>query len=153
MKKPAGFTVKSVTIASILILALIQFIPFDKAQSNPPVIREPVWISPSTRSLAKRACFDCHSNETVWPWYSRVAPVSWLIQMEVSNGRKALNFSEWEDGARKGENPKVILEELGIEGEMPPIQYTLIHNKARLTSKAQHEFAIDLAATAMNVRR
>jgi hypothetical protein len=55
---------------------LIQLVPYGRAHANPPVVKEPAWDSPTTRALAKRACFDCHSNETVWPWYTNVAPVS-----------------------------------------------------------------------------
>jgi len=74
---------------------LIQLIPFGRQHTNPPVVREPAWDSPQTRALAKRACFNCHSNETTWPWYSSVAPVSWLTQRDVNGGRSHLNFSEW----------------------------------------------------------
>src|SRR6478735_10619944 len=80
----------------------IQFVPYGHAHTNPPVRLEPAWDSPQTRELAARACFDCHSNLTKWPWYSNVAPVSWLIQRDVDGGRAALNFSEWnkpQDGA------------------------------------------------------
>ena len=58
---------------------LIQLVPFGRDHTNPPVVQEPNWDSPATRELAQRACFDCHSNETVWPWYSNIAPVSWLV--------------------------------------------------------------------------
>jgi len=60
----------------------IQFIPLDT--TNPPVVREPNWDSPQTRDLAKRACFDCHSNETVWPTYAKIAPISWIVSNHVS---------------------------------------------------------------------
>ncbi len=80
----------------VLVLAFvaIQFVPYGGDHVNPPVGAEPIWDSPGTRTLAKQACFDCHSNETVWPAYSRVAPVSWLIQHDVAEGRAVLNFSE-----------------------------------------------------------
>ncbi len=80
----------------MLVLLLIQLIPVDK--SNPPVVSEPTWDSPQTRALAKDACFDCHSNETVWPWYAKIAPSSWLLAQDVDEGRSALNFSEWGQG-------------------------------------------------------
>jgi hypothetical protein len=83
----------------------------------------------------------------VWPWYSRVAPVSWLIQWDVINGRKELNFSEWQDGKREGENPQKIREEL-VDGEMPPLQYSLIHPAARLTKHEQQQLADGLTASA-----
>jgi hypothetical protein len=68
------------------LLAVAQAIPYGRGHSNPPVTKEPAWDSSRTRELAKRACFDCHSNETTWPWYSNVAPESWLIQRDVDAG-------------------------------------------------------------------
>jgi len=90
-----------------------------------------------TRELAQKACFDCHSNETVWPWYSKIAPVSWLVQRDVDEGREKLNFSEWN---RKDyfEN----LDEIGetiVEGEMPPFMYYPMHPEARLTDKEKQQ--------------
>jgi hypothetical protein len=79
----------------VLVLAvLIQFVPYGRNHTNPAVIMEPTWDSPQTRQLAVRACYDCHSNETAWPWYTNVAPVSWLTQHDVDDGRHKLNFSE-----------------------------------------------------------
>lgn len=152
MKKPTAKTAMYAAFAIIVILAAIQFVPYGQKQSNPPIIKEPAWSSPATRALAKRACFDCHSNETAWPWYSRVAPVSWLIHMDVNSGRRALNFSEWQGGMGEGENPKKINEEL-VEGEMPPIQYRLVHAESRLTKEELQQLADGLAATAMQARR
>ena len=115
----------------ILLFGMIQLIPFGKDHTNPstPVI-EPKWDSSATRDLAKIACFDCHSNEFVWPWYSNVAPVSWLVYRDVVEGRRRLNFSEWSTP------PRDVLEisELINSGEMPPFQYTIIHKTAILDS-------------------
>jgi hypothetical protein len=84
-----------VLIAIPVVLCLcIQLIPVWLAQKNPPVLSEPTWDNSQTRALAKRACFDCHSNETVWPAYARVAPVSWLVTLDTVRGRRHLNFSE-----------------------------------------------------------
>ncbi len=58
---------------------LLQIIPYGHNHTNPPIVEEPAWDSPQTRAVVKKACFDCHSNETVWPWYSNIAPLSWLI--------------------------------------------------------------------------
>src|SRR5271169_1433876 len=79
----------------LLATVLIQFIPCGHCHMNPAETREPVWNSSWTRELVHRACFDCHSNETVWPWYSHVAPVSWLLRRDVNGGRSHLNFTEW----------------------------------------------------------
>jgi mono/diheme cytochrome c family protein len=107
----------------------IQFVPYGRTQENPPTRQEPPWDSPATRALAVRACFDCHSNQTVWPWYARVAPGSWLIQHDVEEGRRKLNFSEW-DRPQRGA-PKMGREI--ARGEMPPWYYTMIHAEARLS--------------------
>jgi len=116
------------SIAAVVVLfLLIQLIPYGRQHTNPPVVQEPQWGSPESRQIAKAACFDCHSNETVWPWYSNIAPVSWLVQHDVEEGRSRLNFSEWGRGETDEIN-KVV-----TSGEMPPSQFTLIHANARLT--------------------
>jgi len=83
-----------VVVLAILGFIAIQFIPVDR--TNPPVTREIAWNSPETRALAQRACFDCHSNETVWPAYAYVAPISLMLAEHVAYGRDQLNFSEWD---------------------------------------------------------
>ena len=87
-----------VVIVAVGGFLLIQLVPFGRDHTNPPVVQEPKWDSPATRELAKRACFDCHSNETVWPWYSNIAPVSWLVANDTYEGRDHLNFSDWVPG-------------------------------------------------------
>ena len=132
-------------VAGLVVLGLlIQLIPYGHDHSNPPVIQEPNWNSPETRAIAKRACFDCHSNETVWPWYSNFAPVSWLIYRDVAEGREHINFSEWNvhpsmpEGEGEGEEhqhgPEVIRDVLET-GEMPPATYLLMHPEARLSDQ------------------
>ena len=152
MQKPTAKTAGLAAFAVIVLLAGIQLVPYGRKPGNPPISKEPAWNSPETRTLAKRACFDCHSNETVWPWYSRVAPISWLIQWDITNGRKELNFSEWQNGAREGENPQKINDEL-LGGEMPPLQYTLVHSESRLTKQERQQLADGLTATAMHTSR
>lgn len=108
---------------------LLQLVPYGRAHSNPPVVAEPAWDSAETRALAQRACYDCHSNEVVWPWYSNVAPASWLVQRDVDEGRAKLNFSEWGRGEQEIEEVYEVIS----EGEMPPTQYLLLHPAARLS--------------------
>jgi hypothetical protein len=129
----------------VLVLAFvsIQFVPYGHVHVNPPVGVEPTWDSPGTRTLAKQACFDCHSNETEWPAYSRVAPVSWLIQRDVSEGRAVLNFSEWQ---RPQEEATEAAEEV-LEGEMPLRIYRLIHAHARLSAADRERLARGLEKT------
>jgi len=128
-------------------LVLSQGIPYGKSYTNPPVLREPAWDSPETRDLAKRACFDCHSHETVWPWYSRIAPVSWLVRYDVEEGRGELNFSDWQNGARKAERPDKMRREIS-GGDMPPLQYRLAHPEARLQDEEKRRLIDGLTATA-----
>jgi len=109
----------------------IQLIPFGHSHANPAVAKEPAWDSARTGDLMRRACYDCHSNRTVWPWYSNVAPVSWLVAHNVSDGRRHLNFSEWE---RPGRHAKDVAEQIR-EGEMAPWYYRPMHPEARLTDE------------------
>jgi len=93
------------------------------------------WNSPATRTLAQDACFASHSNLTGWPWYTNVAPVSWLTTRDVEQGRAELNSSEWQ---RPQEVSLEEVVEVIHEREMPPVQYRLIHAEARL-SDAQRQ--------------
>ena len=110
-------------IAGVALFLLAQAVPYGRSHANPPTTAEPRWDSQQTRELAARACFDCHSNLTTWPWYSNLAPVSWLTQRDVEGGRAALNFSNWDkpqDGA--GDVASAI-----AGGSMPPWFYPLMH--------------------------
>jgi cytochrome c551/c552 len=129
--KKIGRTLLILVGIGLALFLLIQLIPYGRNHTNPPVTGEPAWDSPATRELAMRACFDCHSNETVWPWYSNVAPVSWLVYFDVVRGRNRLNFSEWNSNFHPNVN-----ELAGIiqEGEMPPAQYLLMHPNANLSA-------------------
>jgi hypothetical protein len=119
----------------------IQFVPYGRDHINPPVLGEPTWDAPETRALAKQACFDCHSNETEWPAYASIAPISWLVQRDVNEGRAVLNFSEW---PRPQEEAKEAPEEV-VEGEMPPAVYSLVHPHARLNGVDRARLAQGLA--------
>lgn len=81
-------------IVGVVVFALIQLVPYGRDHDNPPVTQAPEWDSVRTEQLAVDACYDCHSNETEWPWYTNIAPMSWLIQRDVDGGREELNFSE-----------------------------------------------------------
>jgi hypothetical protein len=108
-------------------------------RTNPPVNPSLVYtahlsVPNNVDSMLRRACFDCHSNETHWPWYTNVAPVSWLIAQDVEEGRKHLNFSEW-GTLKKGRMIKKLAD---IDGEvsdksMPLPKYLKLHPEAVLT--------------------
>lgn len=127
----------------VVLFGLIQLVPYGKDHTNPTPGTEPAWDNPTTRDLVKVACFDCHSDETVWPWYSNVAPVSWLVYRDVVEGRRRLNFSEW--GTRP-QGAGEIIEKIN-EGEMPPFQYTIIHKNAILDATQKAALIAGLTAT------
>lgn len=116
----------------VVIGILIQFIPYNRDHSIPSVNDEPVWPSAEVHDLARRACFDCHSNQTVWPWYGNIAPVSWLLQHDVTEGRKHLNFSDWN---RPDHQHTDEFQEVLEKGDMPPAPYLLLHPAARLSTE------------------
>jgi mono/diheme cytochrome c family protein len=121
----------------------MQLVPYGRDHTNPPVTGEPTWDAPTTRALAKQACFDCHSNETEWPAYASIAPASWLVRRDVDEGRAVLNFSEW---TRPQKEAKEAAKEVR-EGEMPPSAYKLIHAHARLSAADLDRLAQGLANT------
>lgn len=121
----------------------IQLVPYGRDHTNPPVTGEPAWDSPATRATAVTACFDCHSNETVWPWYTNIAPMSWRVQSHVDEGREKLNFSEWGTGEQASDEIVEVVQ----EGEMPPWDYLLMHPEARLSDADLQVFLDGLRAT------
>jgi heme-binding protein len=143
---------------------LIQTFPYGHSHSNPAFHSEPPWDSPRTRELVVDACYDCHSNLTEWPWYSYVAPVSWLVLRDVYEGREELNFSEWQQiekkrrtkaarekaKEKKGKEKREKVDELlkvVLNGEMPLWFYPLLHPDARLSATEREELAEGLART------
>lgn len=125
----------------LLVFVVIQLVPV--SHENPPVTLEAQWDSAGTRELARRACFDCHSNETVWPWYSYVAPVSFGISNHVMEGREKLNFSEWD----KSDHDFEEIEEAITKRNMPLWNYILLHPEADLTETEKEELLSGLRAT------
>lgn len=123
-------------------LIVIQLVPYGRDHANPPVLAEPDWDSQATRDLTARACFDCHSNETDWPWYTNLAPVSWLTTRDVDEGRHELNFSEW-DRNQDGDDAAETVR----DRSMPPFPYPLTHPRARLSDIELNALAEGLEAT------
>lgn len=119
-------------ILSLLIVAgfAIQFIPYGKDLDNPPVVSEPHWDSPETKKMFFSICGNCHSNATKYPFYKGVAPISWLIQHDVHEGRKHFNVSMWTiQQPNKGNQAAGKLE----SGDMPPRFYVIGHPEAKLS--------------------
>jgi hypothetical protein len=128
---------KQSLIALVLLLGVIQFVR--PSRTNPSVdpareIGAVHPVTPAVNSVLQRACNDCHSNRTVWPWYSNVAPASWMIARDVWNGRSALNLSDWRsyDAEKNQELLRKMCEETR-DREMPMSQYALVHPGARLS--------------------
>jgi hypothetical protein len=123
-------------IATIVFLA-IQLIPIDR--TNPTVtptqsICAIEQVPPVPRAILQRACMDCHSNETHWPWYSHIAPVSWWMANDVHEARRKMNLSHWGDYSEKKRDHELeeICNEL-LDNEMPESTYTFMHHSASVT--------------------
>jgi hypothetical protein len=123
--------------------AVIQLVPYGRVHDNPPVTAEPGWDSPRTRELAVRACFDCHSNETQWPRYASVAPLSWVVQHDVAMGREVINFSTWDRRFAVAPSSSTSI----LTGNMPPTWYRMAHPEADLSAAESSELARGLDAT------
>lgn len=119
----------------IVLFGLIQLVPYGKAHANPPVVNSPTWVNAETTTLMRNACMDCHSNETIWPWYSNIAPSSWLLQADVDEGRSRMNLSNWP--INKAGQQGLVDEMVRViqDGRMPPPQYLIIHSNAKLTAE------------------
>ena len=134
MKK--RFTLKNISIAIIFILLMIQSIQIDK--TTEPVNPATDFISVTAANtevagLLKTACYDCHSNQPTYPWYTNIAPVSWWIKHHIKEGSQHLNFSIWGTYSEKRKNHKLEeCIEMIEEGEMPMYSYTLMHKEAKL---------------------
>ena len=103
------------------------------AHTNPKATGE-IRVAANVKTVLKRACYDCHSNETVWPWYSNVAPISWLVARDVNDGREEVNFSTWETMSpeKQAKRQRKIGEEVA-GGDMPLFFYLPMHPKAKLS--------------------
>jgi hypothetical protein len=134
---PSRRVLKLALLAGLALLLLIQVVPYGHAHSNPPVTRAAKWPPGPGQQIAEAGCYDCHSNLTGWRWYSNVAPASWLVQHDVEDGRSALDFSEWD----KPQPDASEVAGMVTSGEMPPLQYRLIHPAARLSSAERKQLA------------
>ena len=128
---------KLIVVAVAILFTSVQF--FRPNQTNPPVdklqtIEAHVRVAPEVAEIFERACKDCHSNQTDWPWYAHVSPVSWFVTDHVDHGRKNLNFSEWSRYDR--EQADWLLGAMCMtaeRGQMPLSSYTRLHRSAKLS--------------------
>jgi Haem-binding domain len=137
-RKPLSLVAKCLVLAFVLLVA-IQFVPVDNR--NPPVqsantIYSIEAVPQNVRAIFESSCTNCHSNQTRWPWYSHVAPFSWIVVHDVHRGRNLMNFSEWGMYSPKKRDQKLedICDQL-MNGDMPDGKYLLIHRKARLSEE------------------
>lgn len=140
---PVRFLFRLVLLLVVVGL-VIQVVPYGRDHTNPKTVQEIRWNTPDTRVLASNACMDCHSNLTTWPWYTNVAPLSWLATRDVEDGRAVLNFSEWQRPQQA--NLQEVVEAIR-ETEMPPIQYRVLHSEARLTDTERQQLEVGLVAS------
>lgn len=126
-----------------ILFGLMQLVPYGRTHSNPSFRVEPEWDSPRTRELTVRACFDCHSNETRWPWYADVAPMSWVVMYDVEKAREIVNFSEWH---RPHPAAPYCAHSVSARS-MPPYKYRMAHPEADLTEQERLDLINGLEAT------
>lgn len=142
---PAWKKILKIVGILVVLFVLIQFIPFGKNHVNPPVVQEPKWDSPQTEKLVRGACYDCHSNESTYPWYSNVAPASWMLQLDINEGRSILNFSDLTN--QQGAGMMVTIERQISRGSMPPFYYTPFHKEAQLSAEQRQQLITGLKTT------
>jgi len=134
----------SALIGVVVVGLAIQAIPYGRDHSNPPITGEPAWDTPETRALTVRACFDCHSNEVDYPWYSQIAPVSWAVTSHIDSGRSKVNYSEWDRPQKDADKSAETVK----DASMPPAYFTrFTHADARLTDTERRKLFDGLFAT------
>lgn len=131
-----------ILIGILILFVVIQFYPYGRDHDNPPVTNVIAWDSPQTKTTFYNACADCHSNETKWPWYSHVAPASWLVQSDVEEGRRHFNISV-ADGMKEAHEAHEEVE----HDEMPLGIYTPLHPEAKMDAEQKEKFIAGLKAT------
>ena len=133
--------------AFVLLLLLAQIVPYGHEHTNPPAGTLVAFDKPETQRLAERACFDCHSNRTRWPWYASVAPMSWIVQHDVLEGREKLDFTAFDPRSEHVADAVKEAAETVTKGEMPLTGYLALHPDARLTGAERRLLADGLTAT------
>ena len=142
MRLPKRRTLLRVALAGLAVFLVLQVLPVGADRSNPPVTQDAPWPDETSRQLARDACYDCHSNESEWPFYSYVAPMSWLVTQDVADGREELNFSEWDQDDNEADDAA----ESVLAGDMPPGRYTPLHPDARLSDEEKEQLVAALEA-------
>jgi hypothetical protein len=132
----------------LAVAVLLQLVPYGRDHTNPAVTEDAPWPDGRSRELATAACYDCHSNQTRWPPQSFVAPFSWMVARDVSQGREALNFSTWDEDDGEADDAA----EAVADAEMPPLRYVLAHPDAAL-SEAERQVLVEALEAMDRARR
>jgi hypothetical protein len=133
----ASVRVKRASLALLALVVGAQLIPVKRDNPPNPAANFVYASAPANvRAVFEDSCKNCHSNQTAWPWYSHVAPFSWIIAYDVHKGRKQFNFSGWTTYSPKKREEKLeaVCDQV-INGDMPDSKYLLIHRSARLTQE------------------
>jgi hypothetical protein len=134
--------VKIVVVAAVLAFVAMQAVPYGHDHANPQVTKDAPWPSQQAAAIARASCYDCHSNQTKWRWYTHIAPASFYTVHDVKEARAALNFSEWDQPQRAAHD----LEDVIRGGSMPPREYTILHRGTSL-SAADKKTLLDAIAS------
>lgn len=135
-------TIKKMALIFLILLIVIQFFTIDKTTKPIDVSTDILALTsakPEISGILKTSCYDCHSNQPVYPWYTNIAPLSWWIKHHINEGSHHLNFSEWGTYSKKRKNHKLDeCVEMLNENEMPLTSYTIIHKDAKLTNNQKN---------------
>lgn len=131
--------IKKILIALLVILVVMQFFRIDKVNPEYPAEQDFLTVEnvdPAVAKIVKYACYDCHSYETKYPWYSNIAPASWILKDHINEAREEMNFSEWSTYTTKKKKHKLEeCYEMVEEGEMPLKGYVVMHSEAQLSDQ------------------
>ena len=134
---------RKILIGIVIVFAILQFFRIDYTQPESMIENDFIAITNPPESVAntlRTSCYDCHSNQTTYPWYSQIAPVSWWVGDHIHEGREELNFSEWGTFSEKRKAKKLHeIEEEVEEGEMPLESYLIMHSESKLSEEQREE--------------
>jgi len=138
--------VKIIAIIALVVLVGIQFVPTERNQSDTVPETDFMLVNNVPETIQEKlqvSCYDCHSNNTQYPWYNKIQPAAWFLEDHIKEGKAELNFSEWDSlsSRRKSSKLRSIIKQIE-SGEMPLDSYTLIHSEA-IYSKAEEEELIN----------
>ena len=136
-------TVKIILLILLVAFVGIQFIPTERNQTNIVPVTDFMLVNNVPNNIKNKlqvSCYDCHSNNTKYPWYNKIQPVAWFLEEHIKDGKKELNFSEWESlsNRRKASKLRSIIKQIE-SGEMPLNSYTLIHKDAKFSKVETNE--------------